>query len=102
MHQALIQDNSCDPGLETCLSAEGLELPERRKVRRLNSVQEFLPRRQHAACDGDGMRIVAAEQFRQFGQGSTTGCEHQFRFPVLALRFWGAWHVAVCSSQISQ
>src|SRR6266436_3212548 len=97
-HQALVQDNSCDPGFETRVSAERLEISERRKISRLNSIQELFLRRQYPACHSDGVRIMATKQFGYCVSISVSSVGDQLRFRCFVQRVPGASHIELCSA----
>jgi hypothetical protein len=95
-HQALVQDNSCDPGFETGVSAERLEISERRKISRLNSIQELFLRWQYPARHSEGVRIMATKQFGYRVFVSVSSTADQLRFRCFVQRVRRASHIELC------
>jgi hypothetical protein len=66
---------------------------ERRKISRLDRIQEFLLRRQQSARYGDGVPIVAAKQFGHRALISIPGLRDQVRFRFFASIVGGMSHI---------
>ena len=95
-HQALVQDNSCDPGFETGASPERVEISEGRKISRLNSIQKLFLRWQYPSRHRDGVRIMATKQFGYRVSVSVSSVVDQLRFRCFGPRNCRASHIELC------